>query len=318
MENSGEKVSELNNVSEKPEHPVHSQVYSIVTGKDPSWQSIIYELIASEQLNPWNIDIAILCRRYFEKVKLLEENNFHISSKMLLVAAILLRIKSEVLVDKYLKEIDEVLFGKTESEKQQIVERIIIDENELPLLMPRSPMPRMKKVTIEELMAALDTAINTESRRINRELEKKQRDRLARVDIPKFKTINVKERIRQFYARILTTFKHPDYKNNLKLPYSHFTKNIKQEKLAYFLPLLYLSSRGKLWLEQEKHFDEIYVYLYAAFKKAYPDHDLELRELQGEIAEIKQDMQTENENLGIDEDIFDDKAENPIGDLMDH
>jgi hypothetical protein len=44
------------------------------------------------------------------------------------------------------------------------------------------------------------------------------------------------------------------------LPYTHFTGTSKEEKIACFLPMLYLSNHGKLWLEQDKHFEEIYMY----------------------------------------------------------
>ena len=39
----------------------HVQVYNIITGKDPSWQGIIYDLINSEQLDAWDIDGCFMC-----------------------------------------------------------------------------------------------------------------------------------------------------------------------------------------------------------------------------------------------------------------
>lgn len=294
----------------------HIQIYNVVTSENPSWQSLIYDMINSGQIDPWDVDISLICKNYYEKIRQLEESNFRVSSTLLLAASILLRIKSEILVEKYLKEVDDILFGRTEEEKQRIVERIILNENELPLLMSKSPLPRFKKVTVEELMAALDTAIKTESRRIDREIDKKQRERLARVDIPKFRAVNIKERIRQFYAKILTGFKHPEHKGKLKLPYSHFTKNVKQEKLAYFLPLLHLSNRSKLWLEQNGHFEEIYIYLYEVFKNNYPDYDSGLKELQEEIEEVKREMDEEAKAEDIEE-IIEEKIENPLKGITD-
>ena len=82
----------------------HLQIFNIVSGKDPSWQNIIYDLISSEQIDPWNIDLGLLCKKYFEKIRELEESNFFISSKILLAAAFLLRIKSEILINKHIKE----------------------------------------------------------------------------------------------------------------------------------------------------------------------------------------------------------------------
>jgi len=259
------------------EHPAHTQVYNIVTGKDPSWKEIIYDLISSEQLDPWNIDIAVLCKSYLQKIHILEQDNFHISSKMLLTAALLLRIKSDILLNKYIREIDLVLFPKNDN-IQKIIERIEIDEDEIPVLSPKSPMPRFKKVTLQELIDALDNAIKTESRRINKEIAKKQAERMSHVDIPKFRRINIKERIRQFYAKVLTSFKNQKLEGAIKMPYSHFTGNSKEEKIACFLPMLYLSNNQKIWLEQQDHYHEIYVYLYEQFKKAFPDYDKHLIE----------------------------------------
>lgn len=289
MENEEHKEPSVENVKLKPDNPENTQVYNIVTGRDPSWQSIIYELISSEQLDPWNIDLGVLCRSYFEKIQKLEESNFQVSSKILLAAALLLRIKSEILLTRYIREIDNVLF-KREDELKKIIERIEIDENDVPVLSPKTPLPRFKKVTLQELIDALDTAIKTESRRINKEIEKKQAERLSYVDIPKFKRINIKDRIRHLYARILTSFKNPQHKDSIKLPYSHFTGDSKEEKIACFLPMLYLSNHGRLWLEQESHFSEIYLYLYDTFKKSFPDYDKTLIDSEEKLEEIPEHM----------------------------
>lgn len=268
-----ENANKNANITIKPEHPSHTQVFDIVVGKDPSWQSIIYELVASEQLDPWNIDITTLCRSYFERIKELEQGNFQISSKMLLAASLLLRIKSEILLHKYIREIDNVLFPQ-EEEIRKIIERIEINEDEVPILSPKTPLPRFKKVTLQELIDALDVAIKTESRRITKEIQKKQAERLSHVDIPKFKRINIKERIRHFYAKVLSGFKNK--KGEIKLSYSHFTGTNKEERIACFLPMLYLSNNGKVWLEQEAHFTEIYLYLMDVFRKTFPNYEKEL------------------------------------------
>jgi segregation and condensation protein A len=315
LESNAENLAIEDKISKKP-NASHFQVYNIVTSKDPSWQGIIYDLISSEQLDPWDIDIAHLCKSYFEKIKQMEEANFFLSSKILLAASLLLRIKSEILLNHYIKEVDEILFGKKQ-EIDKVIERIEIDEGELPLLIPKSPLPRPKKVTVEELISALDTAIKTESRRINKEIEKKQTERLAYIDVPKHKRANIKDRIRQFYARVLTSFKNPKHKEKIKLPYTHFAGTDKEERIACFLPMLHLSNNKKLWLEQEEHFDEIYLYLLGTFKKHFPDHDKELTELEQELKqEIKEiDKELKDKHQQKVQEINKD-FENPVGELI--
>jgi DNA repair exonuclease SbcCD ATPase subunit len=78
--------------------------------------------------------------------------------------------------------------------------------------------------------------------------------------------------------------------------------------------MLYLSNHGKVWLEQEKHFSEIYLYLYDNFKKAFPEYDktledapenleeipehlMENMEEEGELQEFKKEIEKEEEKL---------------------
>ena len=257
------------------------QFYDMLMKKEPSWQAIIYELIQTEQLDPWDINIAILANKYLEKIRALEEANFFISSKILLAASLLLRIKSELLLSHYIRSLDEILFGKKE-EKKYIMERIEIDENELPELFPRTPLPRFKQVTLQELMSALGKAINTENRRIRREISEKQAERLAQVDIPKARRINIGERIRKIYARISTYFKK---KPKEKLSFTELAGKEREERIACFLPLLHLSNQQKVWLEQEEHFSEIFIWLYELYKRDA------LEQLEAELEEVEREFE---------------------------
>ncbi len=173
----------------------NEHLYDILTSKEVSWQAIIHDLINTGQLDPWNIDLALLANKYLEKIKLLEETNFFVSSKVLLAASLLLRIKSEILLDDYIKSIDDILFGK--KEEKRVFERIVIDENELPILYPKTPMPRMRKVSLQELMSALGKAINTENRRIRKEIVERQAGREAELVLPKASRINHRDSIRK-------------------------------------------------------------------------------------------------------------------------
>ena len=278
---------------EEDEKIGQGQIYDIITSKNPSWQQVIYDLISSEQLDPWDVDLTLLSLKYFEKIEELETEGFFISSKLLLAASLLLRIKSEMLLDKYLRSIDEILFGKKE-EVRYISERIELDENELPLLIPKTPLPRFKQVTLTELMSALNKAINTESRRIEKEIEVKQAERLSYVDVPKARRVSVQDRVRQIYAKIQTYFS----KNKEKLSYSDLVGSDREERIACFLPILHLSNRKKLWLEQEKHFDEIFILLYTEYSKLGRE-DL-LDELREEIEEVEEEIKEDLDNFNYD------------------
>lgn len=284
----------------------HEQLYEIITEK-VSWQAVIYELIQTEQLDPWEIDLSLLAQKYLEKIRELEEANFFVSSKVLLAAALLLRIKSEILLNKYIRGLDEILSGKKEEEKK-IIERLEIDESELPDLFPRTPLPRFRQVTLHELMSALNKAINTEQRRIQREVSFRQAELLSQGYIPKTR-INIRDRIRKIYAQIRTYFKK---KPKSKLAFTELVGNRKEEKLTAFLPLLHLDNQQKIWLEQEKHFSEIYIYLYEIFRKKQEA----FQELEKEIQEVEQELEMDSGQKKRLEKINKD-FENPLANFFD-
>ncbi|MEN9626357.1 MAG: hypothetical protein RL557_685 [archaeon] len=272
-----------------------NQVYDVITSRQPDWQVIIYDLINSEQLDPWDVDIIVLTNKYFEKIFQMEQDpDFYISSKVLLAASLLLRIKSEFLINKYIRSIDEILFGRKEEVKKEL-EHIEIDRDELPLLIPKTPLPRLRKITLPQLMEALNTAINTETRRIKRELSIKRAHHLSHVDIPAFRRIDIKDRIREFYARILTAIKKESAD---KISYLELVGVEREQKIASFLPLLYLSNTKKLWLEQEKHLDDISIYLYKYFED---NKDRLLGELEQDIEELKSEIAAVEEAENLDD-----------------
>ena len=282
-----EEVRKEEKTEEEPAKQVEKisqdQLYDMITSKEASWRAIIYELIQTEQLDPWDINISLLAQKYLEKIRKLEETNFFVSSKVLLAASLLLRIKSEILLNKYIRSLDEILFGKKEEEKRQ-AERIEIDESELPELIPRTPLPRFRQVTLQELMSALGKAINTEHRRIKREVSIKQAERWAQVDIPKTR-VNIRDRIRHVYAKIHVYLKK---KPKSRISFTELAGKGREERLASFLPLLHLDNQQKVWLEQHQHCDEIWIWLYEIFKKQRA-----LDFVEEEIEEIEREMDDE-------------------------
>lgn len=240
------------------------QIHNLLFNREIGWQEIIYDLINTEQLDPWNVNIIILTDKYLKKIENMEEADFFISSKVLLAAALLLRIKSEILLNKYIKNIDEILFGEKES-KKTVLERIELDE-QIPELVPRSPMPRFKKVTLKELMESLNKAIITENRRIKKEIINKNALREVSISIPKRK-INVKDKIQEIYENLSNHFKKN--KGKKKVSFTNLIGEEKEERIICFLPLLHLENQKKIWLEQENHFDEIHIWL----KDTYFEHN---------------------------------------------
>ena len=232
-----------------------NQFFDLITGEELSWQSIIYDLIKTEQLDPWDIDIGILADKYVDIIQKLEEADFFISSRVVLACSLLLRLKSEILINSYIQDLDNALYGRKDDRKFEL-ERIEIDENELPILVPRTPMSRHKKVTLTELMGALNKAIDTENRRIMREIKGRQAERSALEVMPRGTHVPLKVRVKQVFGVVEGHIKS----GNDHMKFSHLAQD-KEEKLASFVPVLHLSNSGKIFLRQETHFEEIHMRL---------------------------------------------------------
>ncbi len=255
------------------------QIQKILFSREIGWKDIIYDLINTEQLNPWDVNIIVLSDKYLEKLKEYEEADFFISSKVLLAASLLLRIKSEILLNKYIKSIDEILFGKKE-EKKYSMERIELEE-EIPELLLRSPIPRYKRVTLKELMAALNKAINTENRRIKKRIINRNALRETGFSLPK-KKFSIRDKIKSIHKTLILYF--GKNKNHVKVSFTEFVKGDKNEKIASFSPLLHLENSKKIWLEQDQHFGEIHIWLKETFLKHNGDPYRDLKE-ESEILE---------------------------------
>ena len=266
------------------------QFFDMITNEDLGWQAIIYDLIKTEQLDPWDINIAVLADKYLTVIQQMEEANFFVSSKVLLACSLLLRLKSEILVNSYIQDLNAALYGVKEEKKYEI-ERIEIDENDLPILYPRTPMSRNKKVTLSQLMQALNHAIETENRRIRKEIKTRKAGKDVLVVLPKSSYVPLNVKIKN----ILGVIKNRISSDSEFMKFSDLAPS-KEEKLASFVPVLHLSNNKKIHLRQPVHFEEIHM--------SFKIHPEELKELEQEIGfESGEDFASSNVEVYDEEDV---------------
>jgi chromatin segregation and condensation protein Rec8/ScpA/Scc1 (kleisin family) len=264
------------------------QIHDILFSREISWQEIIYDLINSEQLDPWDIDIGVLTNKYMERISKLEEQDFFVSSKVLLAAAFLLRIKSELLLSKYLKSIDEILFGKKEDEKLiRQIDWSQVDIDDIPDLVPKSPLPRFKRVTLQELISSLDKAIITENRRIKKEIVNSNALRETSISLPKRK-YNPQTKSKEIYGKL---FDYIESNSVNKIAFTDLAGIEKEERIISFTTLMVLESQRKVWLEQRGHFEEFYIWPHELYMKTNPNIFADL--IEEYEAELKKELEEE-------------------------
>ena len=234
---------------------MQEQIYNMLIQKDEiTWQSLLLDLIKSEQMDPWNIDITQLSKKYINTIKDMKEANFFISGKVLLACSLLLKIKSNKLINEEIYNFDSQLFKQEETyeELEELFDQAPIPESEKPKLTIKTPMPRKRKVSLQDLMKALNKALEVEKRRnVKRELLNK-----IDVKIPE-KKVDISELITSVYEKVLDFFKTNKKKT---LTFSKLTNSDKKEDKMYtFIPLLHLDTKEKLNISQEEHFGEIHI-----------------------------------------------------------
>jgi len=224
---------------------------------DVTWRTILLDLVKSEQMDPWDVNITLLTQKYLHVVKEMQEHDLKISGKILLAAALLLRIKSTHFIDKDLAEFDQLLYQQEESEEdwenlneQQKEERI----REKYKLIPRNPQPRNRKVAIHDLISALQKAMETKRRILATQ-------RPVKYEIQR-KGMDIVEVIYDLYHKIMFYNKKTEGEGQ-KITFTQLLppQAGKQEKAFTFIPLLHLENLQKVETEQKKPFDEIYITL---------------------------------------------------------
>ncbi|MCX6100714.1 MAG: segregation/condensation protein A, partial [Candidatus Bipolaricaulota bacterium] len=87
-----------------------------------SWEGVLHRLTAD--MDPWDIDIAELARRYRAYLQALRELEFVVPGRMVLTCSILLRMKSDVLLaahqsaprDELVAELEDAVDAAIEAE----------------------------------------------------------------------------------------------------------------------------------------------------------------------------------------------------------
>ncbi|MCK5019427.1 MAG: segregation/condensation protein A [Candidatus Peribacteraceae bacterium] len=215
-----------------------------------SWEQVIYEIVAWEGLDPWDLDIEKLTEGFLKYLKNIKEVDFRVPAKFIMVAAILLKMKSD-----YLRAFKEQVVKETEDEmKKQMEEDLVIKDDGEPFeISPINVPPRrepVRGIVVSELVNALKKVLRSHDRK------ERRRDKLRNnIDIT---GDNINDRIKTLYGRI----------NNLLLRVKNkeleFSKLVGKEwtrenVVNNFVPLVHLEQQKKVTSRQDEMFEEIWV-----------------------------------------------------------
>jgi segregation and condensation protein A len=208
-------------------------IKSIVLGSD--WQEVLANLVVEEGMDPLSVDIVRLADSFMLYLNKLKEFDFRVPARFILIAAILLRMKCELLLEEEMK-------------KEKIEGSAVPELNvEVPILTPPITRKTTRKVTLDELITALNKAFTFKEKKETKRLRiRKAAEQL----IEPAEDIELK--IKEIFNEILKG----------KRKFSDIVPVWRRKDIVtIFMPLLYLTQRGKISCEQEEFFKEIYIKL---------------------------------------------------------
>ena len=238
------------------------KIFSILFDQDElTWQNIIYELVRTEDMNPWDINISLIANKFLNMLKKLKEMDFRISGKVVLASAILLKIKSNRLLEQDITALDNLI--SSAEDPGEILDELPLEypdeaeeeADDKPKLIPKTPQPRKRKVSVYDLVKALEKALAVEQRR---PAPAENKPHIRKPD----KKIDMTEVIREVYQKVETHYSKLPDNSRAKLTFTELIpSDTKEDKVFTFIPLLHLENQRKVGMNQKIHFGEIRISL---------------------------------------------------------
>ena len=207
-------------------------------------------------MDPWDIDVTVLTQKYIGLIKKMQEHDLLVSGKILLAAALLLKMKSSHLIDNDIAKLDSLINPVEDDMEEEFWDDVSGSprrkNQEQYTLIPRNPQPRNRKVSITDLVDALQRAMATKKRILSKQ-------KPTRFKMPAHK-VDIMEVIRDIYHKI-TFYSNKEKKKTLTFTRLLPPKASKKDKVYTFLPLLHLENEHKITTHQKKSFSEIEIQL---------------------------------------------------------
>lgn len=226
---------------------------------------ILLEMVKKNKLDPWNIDVVQLADQYFAKTVELRINNLHVTSRVILFACILLRLKSDILdgLDPF-AQIEEVEDFEADYDSPEFEDNVVpFNAPSLDEVIQRRTSVRLNRkrnVTLKDLIKHLEFYEALDKKRsVKNAFERAKRRNSAYADFTPEDIIEMAhstetdrdvDTIREVLTKLFTTEEKIEM-NELN--------STGLDKISIYLALLFLTADDRIDLEQEEFYSDLYV-----------------------------------------------------------
>lgn len=212
----------------------------------PTWKEMLLELIDSERIDPWNIDIVEISGAFMKKVRDMERMDFVIQANVILAAAILLRYKSNYLNALHQSELTEYIPDEPGMGIGPL--------DGLPELSLAARIPPKRQITFDELVSEMERIIKYDS--AERPDRKPKGSITDIVDMPLGG-----EDIEKKMAEVLGRIRSNTDPEGWSLFSRVLARDDNREMVYTLLSVLHLTQNETIDIRQDKLFGEIFIRL---------------------------------------------------------
>ncbi len=209
----------------------------------PAWKTILIDLIKSEKMDPWAIDVSELAGKYLTKINQLEKVSLRIPANAILASAILLKMKARTLKLSALEEDLEAADYAREFH--------LMADDEIPNLNGLRQL-REGRVSLDELVSTIENVL---------EKTKKAEFRKSVRELPKFTIPFSEENLNEKIEFVLSKITERSDSQGLVIFSRLLDNKDSSEIVNTFVPLLFLVNKGKVNAWQDEFWGEIFVQL---------------------------------------------------------
>jgi len=207
------------------------------------------------EIDPWNIDVVDITDRFLKKVESAKKLDLRVSGRVLLYAAILVRMKAEAITTEAigLEESEDVFETSFVDEAMDFSE---MDENNFDeiIIQALAKRRRIRRITtLKELIEELRRAEEVEKRRRKRRRLKEEGGIEVALKVPHEESLE--EMIKRVEREVLEMLQKKDFVSFFSLVKGYGIPTV----VDYYLSILHLAFRKKLSLRQEEFYGDIIV-----------------------------------------------------------
>lgn len=221
-----------------------------------TWEGVLERL--TSDMDPWDIDLAILARRYRDYVQALRELEFEIPGRMVLTCSILLRMKSDDLLAMERPTDRDGLVAELEDAIEQELDTWEIPSDPDAFYLPVLRRPR-RQVTLLDLRNALAAAMKVSRRRAERLIEQVELDDEDPFDNYEIGGTDFADRLRVLFEKIVDLLSGRRVLSFFRL----LERGDAVERVERFFEVLHLTAEGQISCSQKEFLGDILIQLAA-------------------------------------------------------